>query len=551
MKGKQRKSFLKGLPKSPTGIQGLDEITKGGLPKGRTTLVCGRAGCGKTMLGMQFLVRGAAEFDEPGVFMAFEETERELTQNVTLLGFDLDDLVKHKKIVLDYVRIERNEIEEAGEYDLEGIFVRLNSTIDSIHAKRVVVDTIESLFSGLSNESILRAEIRRLFRWLKDKGVTSIVTGESGDGTLTRHSLEEYVSDCVILLDHRIDWQMATRRLRIIKYRGSSHGTNEYPFLIDEKGVSVLPITSLGLKHVASTGRISSGITALDDMLEGKGYCRGSTVLISGTAGTGKTSVAAHFTDATCKRGERVLYFCFEESPTQILRNIRSIGINLEPWMKNGLLRINATRPTLYGLEMHLAIAHKVIEEFKPHVVVVDPIDSFAIGTSDLEVRSMLIRLVDFLKMKNITAFFTSLTSNGNLQEPTDVVIPSLIDTWILVRDIEISGERNRGIYVLKSRGMANSNQVREFILTSHGVELRKTYVGPGGVLTGSARLAQEAAETAQALIRKEEIEKKQRELERKRRALETQISDMEPPLNPKRLKLPSSFRSIRPESDR
>ena len=524
MKKTGSKVLNKTLPKSPTGIQGFDEITGGGLPTGRPTLVCGGAGCGKTLFGIEFLVRGAMQFNEPGVFMSFEETSEELAVNVASLGFDLEDLVRNKKIALDHVHIERSEIEETGEYDLEGLFIRLGYAIDSIGAKRVVLDTIESLFAGLPNQLILRAELRRLFHWLKAKGVTAVITGERGDETLTRQGLEEYVSDCVIMLDHRVTEQTSTRRLRIVKYRGSLHGTNEYPFLIDENGFSVLPVTSLGLKHNVSNERISSGITELDDMLEGKGYYRGSTVLISGTAGVGKTSIAAHFAEAACKRGERVLYFSFEESPNQLMRNMLSIGIKLEPWVRKGLLQFQATRPTLYGLEMHLAVTHKLVNEFKPDIVILDPINNFVVGDKEFEVKTMLMRIVDFLKAKQITALFTSLTSAESIMESSDVGISSLIDTWLLLRDIELNGERNRGMNVLKSRGMANSNQIREFILTNHGVEMRDVYVGASGVLTGSARIAQEALENAEVLTRKQDIERKKREIERKRKALEAQI---------------------------
>ena len=527
MKKADHKTVNKNLLKSPTGIQGFDEITGGGLPAGRPTLVCGGAGCGKTLFGMEFLVRGATQFNEPGVFMSFEETNEELIQNVASLGFDLEDLIKNKKIALDHVHIERSEIEETGEYDLEGLFIRLNYAIDSIGAKRVVLDTIKSLFAGLPNQLILRAELRRLFRWLKEKGVTAIITGERGEETLTRQGLEEYVSDCVIMLDHRVTEQTSTRRLRVVKYRGSMHGTNEYPFLIDESGFSVLPVTSLGLEHVVSNKRISSGINALDKMLEGKGYYRGSTVLVSGTAGVGKTSVAAHFAEAACKRGERVLYFCFEESPNQLMRNMRSIGIKLEHWVEKGLLQFQATRPTLYGLEMHLAVTHKAVNAFKPDVVILDPINTFILGDKENEVKTMLMRIVDFLKLNQITALFTSLTSTESALESSDVGISSLIDTWLLLRDIELNGERNRGMYVLKSRGMANSNQIREFILTNHGVELREAYIGASGVLTGSARIAQEALENAEVLTRKQDIERKKRELERKRKALEAQIASL------------------------
>jgi len=410
MKKVESKIFDKKLPKTPTGITGFDEITDGGLPKGRPTLVCGGAGCGKTLFRVEFLVRGAIQFNEPGVFMSFEETKEEITQNVVSLGFELDNLVKSKKIVLDHVYIERSEIEETGEYDLEGLFIRLGYAIDSIGAKRVVLDTIESLFAGLPNQLIIRAELRRLFRWLKTKGVTAIITGERGDQTLTRQGLEEYVSDCVIMLDHRVSEQTSTRRLRVVKYRGSLHGTNEYPFLIDENGFSVLPVTSLGLNHTVSNDRISSGLTSLDKMLEGKGYFRGSTILISGTAGVGKTSMTAHFTEAACKRGERVLYFCFEESPSQLMRNMLSIGIKLEPWVKKGLLQFQATRPTFYGLEMHLAKTHKLVNEFKPNIVILDPINTFVINDKEMEVKTMLMRLVDFLESNLITALFTNLT---------------------------------------------------------------------------------------------------------------------------------------------
>jgi circadian clock protein KaiC len=515
------------LPKVLTGITGLDEITGGGFPKGRPTLVCGAAGCGKTLLAMEFLVRGVTEFDEPGAFIAFEETAEELAQNVRSLGFDLEDLQAKEKLAVDYVRIERSEIEETGEFDLEGLFVRLALAIDSIGAKRVVLDTIETLFGGFSNQAILRSELRRLFRWLKDKGVSAVITAERGEGSLTRQGLEEYVSDCVILLDHRVTENVSTRRLRIVKYRGTTHGTNEYPFLIDETGFSVLPLTSAGLNHAVSDERISSGIPRLDAMLGGKGYFRGSSILVSGTAGTGKTSLAAHFAAETCRRGERCLYLAFEESPPQIMRNMRSIGIDLEPFVKKGLLKIHASRPTFQGLEMHLVQMHKMVSDFEPAAVIVDPISNFTASGASADAESMLLRLVDFLKARQTTAFMTNLTAGGNAWEKTDVGISSIIDTWLLVRDIELGGERNRGMYVLKSRGMKHSNQIREFLLTSEGVQLEDVYVGPEGVLTGSMRAAQEARERAQSLIRGQEIEQKQRELDRRRTALEAQIASL------------------------
>ena len=512
------------LPKSPTGIQGLDEITGGGLPKGRPTLICGGAGCGKTLLAMEFLVRGATQFNEPGVFVAFEENAKDLTKNVASLGFDLKDLISRKKIVVDFVYVGDDALEASGEFNLDGLFIRLEHAIDAIGAKRVVLDTIETLFSGLPNPLILRAELRRLFRWLKDKGVTAIITGERGEATLTRQGLEEYVSDCVIVLDHRVSDQVSSRRLRVVKYRGSTHGTNEYPFLIDEDGISVLPVTSLGLQQIASTARIPTGVARLDSMLGGAGYYRGSSVLVSGTAGTGKTSLAAHFVAAACRRGERALYFAFEESPSQIMRNMRSIGIDLEQWVQKGLLRFQANRPTFAGLEMHLTTIHKAIKAFEPQVVVVDPLTSFISGGNETEVKAMVMRLVDLLKISQVTSLFTSLSLSGAALEQTQVAIASLVDTWLLLRDIEIGGERNRGMYILKSRGMAHSNQIREFLLTDYGVELRDVYVGPSGVLTGSARLVQEAQEQAALMTRNQEVERRQIELERKRTTLEAQI---------------------------
>jgi circadian clock protein KaiC len=516
---------VQSLAKTPTGIAGLDEITNGGFPKGRPTLLCGSAGCGKTLLAMEFLVRGAIEQGEPGVFMAFEENEEELIQNVASLGFDLKHLVARKKLMLDHVRIERSEIQETGEYDLEGLFIRLGYAIDSIGAKRVVLDTVEALFAGLPNEAILRAELRRLFRWLKDKGVTAIITGERGDGTLTRHGLEEYVADCVISLDHRVVNQISTRRLRIMKYRGTLHGTNEYPFLIGQSGISVLPITSMGLAHSAPTQRISTGVARLDSMLGSKGYYRGSSVLISGPAGTGKTSLAAAFALSACQRGERALYFAFEESPAQVTRNMRSVGLNLEPWQKKGLLQFHAVRPNLQGLEMHLLDIHNRIRQARPRVVIIDPITNLIAVGNELEVRSMLTRLIDFLKSEQITTVFTSLTDGSSAAEQSEVGVSSLMDVWILLRNLENNGERNRGLYVLKARGMAHSNQVREFVLSSRGIELVDVYAGDGAVLTGTARLAQEGQDAAREQSRRQQAARLQREAQRKRKAIEAQIA--------------------------
>jgi circadian clock protein KaiC len=515
------------LPKSPTGIEGFDQITTGGLPTGRPTLVCGSAGCGKTLFAMSFLVNGATKFDEPGVFMSFEESNDELAQNVASLGYDLPALIEKKKIVLDHVRVERSEIEETGDYDLEGLFVRLGFAIDSIGARRVVLDTIESLFSGLSNQSILRAELRRLFRWLKDKGVTAVITGERGEGSLTRQGLEEYVSDAVILLDHRVVEQVSTRRLRIVKYRGSSHGTNEYPFLIDEDGMAVLPVTSMGLAHGASTERASTGVARLDTMLGGQGYFRGSTILVSGTAGAGKSSLGAHFVDAACRRGERSLVFLFEESPQQVVRNMRSLGLDLQPWIDRGLLEYHASRPALHGLEMHLSLMYRAIERVRPTIVVLDPVSSLLSVAATGDVRATLTRLIDHLKTQGITALMTSLSHGKTELERTDAEISSIVDTWLLLVTLESSGERNRGLYVLKSRGMGHSNQIREFLLTDHGIELVDVYVGTGGVLTGSARLTQEAKERAAETAQQQEIDRKERTLARLRTALEAELASL------------------------
>lgn len=516
------------LPKCPTGIQGLDEITLGGLPRGRPTLVCGGAGCGKTLLGMEFLVRGATEFDEAGVCLSFEETLSELTANVASLGFDVAGLVAQKKLAIDHIVLERSQVEETGEYDLEGLFIRLAHAVDSIGAKRVLLDSIETLFAGLENESILRSELRRLFQWLKERKLTCIITGERGNGTLTRHGIEEYISDCVILLDHRVTETVLTRRLRVVKYRGSTHGTNEYPFLIESDGISVLPVTSAELEHATSNRRVSTGVSAIDNMLGGKGYFRGSSILVSGTAGTGKTSLAAHFVNAACARGEKCAFFSFEESPSQIVRNMRSIGIDLARWSDQGLLRFHATRPTMLGLEMHLVKIHKIIKEFAPSIVVVDPVTALLHSGTEFEAKSMLLRLVDFLKKEQITTLMTTLTGGAGIQEHTEVDISSLVDTWLLVRDIESQGERNRGLYILKARGAAHSNQIREFLLTGRGIELRDVYLGEKGMLTGSARVAQEAIDASAALSTEQEIESRQILVDRRHKALEAQIAALQ-----------------------
>jgi circadian clock protein KaiC len=523
VKARAKPGELPTIGKAPTGIRGLDDVTQGGLPQGRPTLLCGSAGCGKTLFAMTFLYNGAVDYNEPGVFLAFEEQPEDLIKNVGSLNYDIEKLIAEKKLAIDHVEIERTKIDEAGEYDLEGLFIRLGFAIDSIGAKRVVIDTIETLFSGLENEQVLRSELRRLFEWLKSKGVTAIITGERGEGTLTRYGLEEYVADCVILLDNRVHDQLSTRRLRIVKYRGSAHGTNEYPFIIDEQGITVMPITSTGLSHDASTERLPSGIPDLDQMLEGKGYFKGSSILVSGMAGSGKSTVAAHFVDATCAAGHRCIYFAMEESPSQIIRNMRSIGIELQKWVDKKLLRFSARRPSLFGLETHLATMYRDVTDFDPTAIVIDPMSAILHAGSTGDAQSMVLRLVDFLKARNVTALFTHLgVSTENIT--TELQISSLMDTWLLLYNRESNGEHNRQLYLLKARGMGHSNQVREFIMSPDGIRLRQAYVGPEGVLTGSARLAQEAKDKAALLVREQEMERRSRELERRRREVTAQI---------------------------
>jgi len=517
-----------GLAKCPTGIDGLDDVMGGGLPLDRPTLVCGGAGCGKTLLAMEFIVKGARLYDEPGVFIAFEEETDDLIDNFHSLGFDVGELVDSGKIAIDHIQIDRNEIEEAGEFDLEGLFIRIGYAIDKIGAKRLVLDTPESLFGGLTNTSILRAELKRLFQWTKTKGVTTIITGEKGDGSLTRQGLEEYVSDCVVVLDHRVDGQVSTRRLRVVKYRGSAHGTNEYPFMIDNGGLSVMPITSMGLDHFASNERVSSGVPALDEMLGGRGFFRGTSVLVTGTAGTGKTTLAGHFAQAACERGEKCLYFAFEESRDQIVRNLRSVGLDLQKWIDNGSLHLNASRPTIHGLEMHLALMYKQIKEFEPQAVIVDPVSNFVSVGPNEDVLAMMMRLVDHLKSQQITAYFTHLNSAGKSLEATDMGISSIIDTWLLLRDIESDGERNRAMYILKSRGMAHSNNVREFIMTDHGIRLVDVFRGPLGVLVGSARAEQERRSTLEAAAKTSMRDRKRRDLEAKIASLRSELDSID-----------------------
>jgi len=521
-----RSTAPESIAKAPTGISGLDEITHGGLPAGRPSLVCGDAGSGKTLLAAEFLVRGATEFGEPGVFMMFEETAAELAQNMASLGFDLGRLQRQKKIALDFVRVERHEIEETGEYDLDGLFIRLGHAIDSIGAKRVVLDTIEALFAAVPNHAILRAELRRLFRWLKDRGVTAVITGERGDQTFTRYGLEEYVADCVILLDHRIVEQISTRRLRVVKYRGSAHGTNEYPFLIGARGISVLPITSLRLDHAASNQRVPTGIAGLDRMLGGAGVFRGSSVLASGAAGTGKSSLVASFVNAACARGERAILFAYEESESQLIRNMRSVGLDLEQWVKKGLLRIESTRPTLHGLEQHLVQMYELVQEFKPAVVAVDPISNLSSRRDNDGLALALMRLIDFLKHHGTTALFTSLTGETPGNQPEgEVGVSSLMDSWLLLSNQAFNGERTRTLQVLKSRGMPHSNQVREFVFSDQGLDLVDVYLDGDQVLTGSARVSHEALARAETDLRGRDHARRLRDLASRRRALDAQIA--------------------------
>jgi circadian clock protein KaiC len=521
-RGKSSDGFL---PKCPTGIQGFDEITGGGLPRGRPSLLAGHAGSGKTLFSMEFLVRGATAHNEPGVFVAFEERAEELVKNMASLGFDLKALEAKKKVAIDHVRIERREIEETGEYDLEALLIRLGHAIDSIGAKRIVLDTIESLFSGLRNEAILRAELRRLFQWLKDKGVTAVITAERGEDSLTRHGLEEYVADCVILLDHRVTDQVSTRRLRVVKYRGSRHGTNEYPFLIGDDGFFLVPISALGLEYSVSDERVSTGIGRLDAMFGGKGYFRGSSILISGTPGTGKSSLAATFADATCRRGERCLYFAFEESKDQIFRNMGSIGLELGRWEKRGLLKVHASRPTFRGIEEHLLTMNRLADTFKPSVVVIDPISNLTATGQLSEATALLGRLIDYYKSHGITTLFTSLVSKGEIEETSGMEISSLMDTWLLLQDLASGGERNRGLFILKSRGMAHSNQIREHRITGRGVEIVDVSLSGGEVLMGSARAFQEARERMESKRTRQEAEQRKRIYEQKRREREARIA--------------------------
>jgi len=518
----------KGISKSPTGIEGFDELTLGGLPTGRPALVCGSAGCGKTLFAATFLLNGARDFDEPGVFVTFEERPVDIVSNVASLGFDMDQLVDEGKILIEHIAVDPSELEEIGDYDLEGLFLRLELAIDQIGAKRIVLDTIESLFSAFTNPAILRAEIRRLFDWLKDRGMTTVITAERGDGSLTRQGLEEYVSDCVLLLDHRVHNQVSTRRLRIVKYRGTAHGTNEYPFLIDEEGFSVLPVSTLGLNHQVFDERISSGVADLDAMLTGGGFHRGSSVLISGVAGSGKSSLSACFAEAACAAGGRALYFSFEESAAQTVRNMRSIGVDLQRYLDAGTLRHIAARPTFYSLEMHLAVMLREVVRFGPTLVVLDPISAFLGNADQLEVQAMLLRMVDFLKARGISAVFTHLMHSQDGASETDVGLSSLMDAWILLLNRETNGEYNRELYLLKARGTSHSNQVREFVMSDNGIRLIPPYLGEGRALTGSARRAQEARDRRDRAQREHQLQRQTSIIEKRREKAKAEIAALQ-----------------------
>ncbi|MBD2187497.1 circadian clock protein KaiC [Pseudanabaena mucicola] len=525
---RSKKTLKPQLPKSPTGIQGLDEITDGGLPQGRPTLVCGSAGCGKTLFGVEFLVHGAIKYGEAGVLMTFEENAQEIAQNVVSLGWDLEQLEADGKLIIDHVYISPLGIEETGDYNLDGLFIRLGSAIQEIGAKRVVLDTLEVLFAGLTNAHIVRSELHRLFRWLKEQGVTAIITGERGSNTLTRQGLEEYVSDCVIRLEQRTSEEITTRYLQIFKYRGSRHGSNEYPFIIEENGISVVPVTSVGLDYEISTERVSTGIPRLDAMLDEGGYYRGSSILVTGMAGTGKTTLAGFFASATCDRGERCLYLAMEEPPQQILRNQRSVGLDLTHHVENGLLRFESVRPTAYGLELRLLTIQNWVKEFKPSSIVVDPMSNLASSGTLNQTKNFLMRLIDIFKSQQITVFFTNLLQGGSPFEHTDLGTSSLMDTWLELRTMETNGERNRTLYILKSRGMQHSNQVREFILTSSGIDIVDVYLGRQGFLTGTARVAQQAQEKLEHIHQKQEFERKKLRLEQQQSLVKAQIQALE-----------------------
>jgi circadian clock protein KaiC len=523
-KGRVEASVGQKLAKAASGIRGFDEITVGGLPRGRPTLVTGASGSGKTLFGLEFLVRGARDFGEPGVLMSFEEPAADLRENVASLGFDLGQLEADGLLVIDAIHIDPSEVMTTGAFDLDGLFIRLAAAVDEVGARRVVLDTVEVLFSALGDENVVRGELGRLFRWLKDRGLTTVVTGERGrEGQLTRYGIEEYVSDCVVVLDHRVSDDITTRRLRVAKYRGSEHGTNEYPFLITDRGFWVLPITSVGLVYGASTERVSTGLPQLDDLLGG-GVYRGTMVMVSGTAGTGKTTLSASIVAAACARGERALFVSFEESPAQLIRNMGSVGIDLGRWVDAGLLQMWSERATAYGLESHLGRLERLLDETSPSVVALDAIASLGSVGSSSQLRSAVARELDLVKARGITGVLTTL-AHEVVDGSSAVEVSSLIDTWLLLRNMESDGERNRLLFVIKSRGTEHSNQVREFVLTPHGPQLVEVTVGPSGVVTGSARLSLQSHERELAARREQDIATRRSELARRSAEVDAQVA--------------------------
>jgi len=482
-------SDYKTIPKTATGIPGLDQILNGGLPKGRVTLVVGNSGTGKTLLGIEFLVNGIRQHDENAILVTFEESASKVTENVSSLGFDLNNLQDDGKLTVMAFKVDLPE-KNRGYFDFSPLLVLLEEAIVCIGAKRVVLDTIELLFGAYSDQTTARIELVKLMRWLEDRGVTAIITGESGNNALTRFGIEEYVSDCVIVLDHRVREEISTRLLRVMKYRGSVHGTNEYPFLIAKNGFIVLPVSSLSLDYAVSRERVSVGVPELDEMLSGGPY-RGSTTLVTGVSGTGKTSVAMSMVNAACARGERSLVLLYEESAFQLERDMGSIGINLKRWTDSGMLKIWASRPLEYGLENHLAIFINMLESFKPAIVAIDGLTAFSRGGFDPDVFIFITRKIGILKARGITTVLTTLKKDVE-DESSSLHISSLTDTGILLRNIEKNGERNRLLAVTKSRGTAHSNQLREFTLSSDGIRLVDVYIGPDGILVGSERRAQE-----------------------------------------------------------
>ncbi|WP_240236172.1 circadian clock protein KaiC [Nocardioides sp. CFH 31398] len=513
------------LEKAATGIEGFDDITFGGLPRARATIVTGAAGSGKSMFGVEFLAQGARAYGEPGVLLSFEETADELVANAASIGVDLRAMADEGTLVVDSAAGDLDDLVQSGAFDLEGLLLRLAAAIDAVGARRVVLDTVETLFSTLPDETTVRREFARLLRWLKERDLTVVVTAERGQqGRLTRHGIEEYVSDCVVVLDHRVEDEVATRRMRVAKYRGSPHGTNEFPFLISGRGLVVMPLHHDELTEV-SEERVSLGIPELDTMVGG-GVFRGSTIMISGSAGTGKTSIAACAADAACRRGEKALFLSFEEPSGQVVRNMRSIGLDLQHWIDKGLLVVQHMRPAITGLEAHLASLHMILDEHPAEVVVLDAVASLSRGVASYASASAVARDIAMLRLRGATTVLTALA--GTHDDPhTDVSASSLVDAWLLVRNVENDGERNRLLMTIKNRGSFHSNQVREFLLTDDGPRLVDVFVGPDGVLTGSAREQQEARDASTEDARRRDQERRRASIERRREEVEAQIATL------------------------